>query len=238
SQVHAESINMGARTINGAKFDHDTPTFTLNADSVQAWTLKGALNHPFHLHVYHVQVQAACGGDFEAGEYYDTGAGNCAARFHLDAATASPYRARTIMHCHILAHEDQGAMGWANVLGGTAPPTFPAGLGYSANYTLTSGPPTSATAVDVGSVSVHIVRAGQGVNQGHATVVVVDDLGAPVARAVVTGDFTGTISESGVTGPATDAHGTTAIQTTTSVKGSVSLTFCVTSIDHSPLTDW
>ena len=238
SQVHAESINMGARTINGAKFDHDTPTFTLNADSVQAWTLKGALNHPFHLHVYHVQVQAACGGDFEAGEYYDTVAGNCAVRFDLNAATASPYAGRTIMHCHILAHEDQGAMGWANVLGGTAPPTFPAGLGYSANYTLTSGPPTSATFVDVGSVSVHIVRAGQGFNQGHATVVVVDDLGAPVAGAVVTGDFTGTISESGVTGPATDANGTTVIQTTTSVKGSVSLTFCVTSIDHPTLTDW
>ena len=29
------------------------------------------------------------------------------------------------MHCHILAHEDLGAMGWMDVIGGTPPPTFP-----------------------------------------------------------------------------------------------------------------
>ncbi|KOP26349.1 hypothetical protein AMR41_10965 [Hapalosiphon sp. MRB220] len=135
--VNTETVNMGARTVNGSKFDINTPTFTLTANAVQEWNIKGATQHPFHLHVYHFQPQSSnCGGDFEVGEYYDTLAGSCAVRFDLNAATSSPYEGRTIMHCHILEHEDQGAMAWMDVIGGSPPPTFPSGLGYSAYYPL------------------------------------------------------------------------------------------------------
>jgi FtsP/CotA-like multicopper oxidase with cupredoxin domain len=137
--VNTERISMGARTVNGDKFDVHTPTFTLNADAVQEWSIKGAVNHPFHLHVYHFQVLSGCGGDFEEGEYYDTMAGNCSVRFDLNAATSSPYQGRTIMHCHILTHEDQGAMTWMDVVGGSPPPLFPGEPGatpYSAYYAL------------------------------------------------------------------------------------------------------
>ena len=122
---NSETVNMGARTINGSKFNIDVPTFTLNADGIQDFTLKGARNHPFHLHIYHVQVQRDC-GEFEAGEYYDVISGNCNIRFDLSPAS-QPYEGRTIMHCHILEHEDQGAMGWADVdLAFARPkPTFP-----------------------------------------------------------------------------------------------------------------
>lgn len=121
-----ETVNMGARTINGAKFDHHVPTFTLDANGVQQFTLKGARNHPFHLHIYHVQVQGNC-GSFEDGEYYDVISGNCDIRFDL-SPSAQPYDGRTIMHCHILEHEDQGAMGWADVINGVyGPPEFPDG---------------------------------------------------------------------------------------------------------------
>ncbi len=144
--VNTEKVSMGARTVNGAKFDVNTPTFTLNADAVQDWSIKGAVNHPFHLHVYHFQAQAGCGGDFEEGEYYDTMAGNCNVRFDLNAATSSPYEGRTIMHCHILTHEDEGAMTWMNVIGGTPPPTFPAGHGYSDYYQLAAEPPSPPAA--------------------------------------------------------------------------------------------
>jgi FtsP/CotA-like multicopper oxidase with cupredoxin domain len=139
SGVNTEKISMGARTVNGDKFDVDTSAFTLNADAVQEWSIKGAVNHPFHLHVYHFQALAGCGGDFEEGQYYDTLAGNCSVRFDLNAATGSPYQGRTIMHCHILTHEDQGAMTWMDVVGGTPPPLFPGEPGatpYSAYYAL------------------------------------------------------------------------------------------------------
>ena len=125
ASVNQEKVRMGARTINGSQFDKNVPTFSLPANQVQEWAINGAAKHPFHLHVYHVQ-SLGCGGDFEDGEYYDVIASNCAVRFDLNEGSSSPYSGRTIMHCHILAHEDQGAMGWLEVVGGQAPPTFPA----------------------------------------------------------------------------------------------------------------
>ncbi len=142
ANLNTETVSIGARTVNNEKFDVDVPTFTLNADAVQEWTLSGAANHPFHLHVYHVQT-FGCGGDFEDGEYYDTVASDCTVRFDLDTATGSPYAGRTMMHCHILGHEDRGAMGWVDVIGGTPPPTFPAGHGYADYYPLPAGPPAA-----------------------------------------------------------------------------------------------
>lgn len=124
SNVHSESISMGARTVNGSKFDHMQPNITLPATDVQEWSLSGNVRHPFHLHIYHVQALVD-DRDFEAGEYYDVVASQMDIRFDLNSSTTSAYSGRTIMHCHILEHEDQGAMGWLNVLGGEGPPTFP-----------------------------------------------------------------------------------------------------------------
>jgi hypothetical protein len=137
----SETINMGARTINGTKFDHDVPNLTHAADGVQEWTLKGATNHPFHLHEYPVQVQSAC-GPYEAGEFYDTVAGTCVVRFEMGPTEA--FEGRDIFHCHILEHEDQGAMGWMNVIGGRQPPTYP-DTQYLAYYAL-GGTPTNPPA--------------------------------------------------------------------------------------------
>ncbi len=124
---------MGARTLNGTAFDHDVPTFTLPADKVQEWSVSGNTQHPFHLHVYHFQAQN-CSGSFENGEYYDTLTSACSVRFDLNAATSTVYEGRTIMHCHILEHEDQGAMGWLDTVGGLPPPSLPADSSISPPY--------------------------------------------------------------------------------------------------------
>jgi hypothetical protein len=92
-------------------------------------------------------MNGAC-GDFEDGEYYDTVAANgCLVRFDLNPATSSVYEGRTIMHCHILAHEDQGAMSWFDVVAGIdpsavpiGPPTFP-DPSQQALYDCAAGPP-------------------------------------------------------------------------------------------------
>jgi FtsP/CotA-like multicopper oxidase with cupredoxin domain len=124
---YTDSISVGARSVYGQSFDADIPIFDL-LPGVQEWSI-GANNHPFHLHVYHQQVQGACsGGAFEDGEYYDTISGSCDIRFDTDPVTTTAYDGRTIMHCHILQHEDNGAMGWANAtLGGLPAPTLPPG---------------------------------------------------------------------------------------------------------------
>lgn len=158
NQVNREQVRMGARTINGSKFDKDVPTFTLPATDVQEWSINGAAKHPFHLHVYHVQ-SLDCGGDFEDGEYYDVIASNCSIRFDLDELSSSPYSGRTIMHCHILAHEDQGAMGWLDVVGGQAPPTFPpdsaAAPPFAEYYAISMdpGPPAAPSGLTASGVS-------------------------------------------------------------------------------------
>ncbi len=145
TSVEQHTVNMGARTINGSKFDMYVPTFTIPTGKVQDWTIKGAGAHPFHLHVYHFQMKGACGA-FEDGEYYDTlAAGPCSTRFDLNPATSSVYDGTTIMHCHILDHEDQGAMGWADVVGGMAPPSYPSSTFQELYQCVSTPPPTDCS---------------------------------------------------------------------------------------------
>gem|GEM_PF-1465228 len=126
---NSETVNIGggARTINGDQFDPDVATFTTPVGGVNEYTLNGTANHPYHFHVYHMQSQNCAGGadDYEDGEFYDVIARNCDIRFDLDPATTTPFSGRTVMHCHILEHEDEGLMGWTNVIGGEGPPSFP-----------------------------------------------------------------------------------------------------------------
>jgi FtsP/CotA-like multicopper oxidase with cupredoxin domain len=117
---------------------------TQGLTGVQEYSLNGATNHPFHLHIYHVQVQSDC-GPFEAGEYYDVIAGNCDLRFDL-SEPAGAYKGRTIFHCHILQHEDQGAMGWLQVTDGKPKPVFPGDGNFSPLYPLGGDPPTGPAA--------------------------------------------------------------------------------------------
>lgn len=165
---NTESISMGARTVNGSKWDPNVPTFTLNADGMQEWGVSGATNHPFHLHVYHFQLVSNSSGDFENGEYYDTLATGGTVRFDMDALNGTAYDGRTIMHCHMLDHEDQGAMTWMDVVGGLAPPSFPSGLGYSAYYMLqVSAPlaPSNLSATTVSSSAIDLAWADNSNNE-------------------------------------------------------------------------
>ena len=139
----SQTIRMGARSVLGRKFDATIPNLIKEANGVQEWSLNGATNHPFHLHIYHVQVQEDC-GPYEGGEFYDVIAGNCDLRFDMSPEEA--YEGKTIFHCHILQHEDQGAMGWMQVNGGRLPPDFPNDELFSAHYPLGGEQPTGPAA--------------------------------------------------------------------------------------------
>jgi hypothetical protein len=136
ASVEQRNVGLGARTINSEKFDMHVPTFTIPTGTVQEWDITAGA-HPFHLHVYHFQMQDTCGA-YEGGEYYDTINDRCITRFDLNPVTSSVYDGATIMHCHILAHEDQGAMGWADIIGGDGPP---AGIPFQELYQCVSTPP-------------------------------------------------------------------------------------------------
>ena len=98
-------------------------------------------------------------------------------------------------------------------------------------------PPSACTGstVSVGSITVAAIGAGQGKKRGQATVTVLNNCGDPVAGATVTGNFTGTINQSGVSA-VTNASGVAVLQTSGTAKGSVNVTFCVSGIAKSGMT--
>ncbi|MCO4815297.1 MAG: fibronectin type III domain-containing protein [Flavobacteriales bacterium] len=165
TNVNMESVSMGARTVDGSKFNHMEANYTLPTTQVQEWSISGNVRHPFHLHIYHIQALED-DRDFEAGEFYDVMASQMTVRFDLNQATTTPYAGKTIMHCHILEHEDQGAMGWLDVQGGTGAPTFPNDANvttpYSEYYTFNTAPvtipaaPTTLSATAVSSSSIDL----------------------------------------------------------------------------------
>ena len=86
----------------------------------------------------------------------------------------------------------------------------------------------------VGSVLMHVSKlalsqqaVSSGWRQGRADVTVVDENGAPVAGALVTGAFSGAISQT--KSATTGANGVATILSTQTLKGSFSFSFCVTS---------
>jgi len=110
------NIAMSGAQINGASWDPSKPLFEIPYDEVFEFEISGSGAHPFHLHLNHMQVvtPGGCGGYLEEGEYYDTISGStCKVRI-----ATRDLAGRQVFHCHVLSHEDNGAMGWANIVGG------------------------------------------------------------------------------------------------------------------------
>ncbi|TVR48502.1 MAG: hypothetical protein EA425_14270 [Puniceicoccaceae bacterium] len=106
---------------------------------------------------------------------------------------------------------------------------------------LTGGPAlpppavSTDTSVSVASIEVIAVNTGQGRRRGQATVTVVNNRGEPVADATVTGDFTGTINQSGVSA-VTNESGVAVLQTSGDARGRLTVTFCVSGVAKADLT--
>lgn len=112
------SIAMSGAQINGQSWDASTPITTMSFGTMQQWGVSGSGAHPFHLHLFHMQIATpgGCGGLYEEGEYFDTISGTtCVVRFKL-----IDIGGRMVMHCHVLGHEDNGAMTWIDVTGAPA----------------------------------------------------------------------------------------------------------------------
>lgn len=92
-----------------------------------------------------------------------------------------------------------------------------------------------ATSMKVSSVLTSTAAAGGGKKFATATVTVVDNNGNPVTNSTVTGNFSGTITQSGVSG-VTGADGKVTLKTSTSASGTLSVNYCVSSLTHGSLT--
>ncbi|MGZ0212886.1 MAG: multicopper oxidase family protein [Actinomycetales bacterium] len=106
------SGSMMSFTINGREFDADRVDTTVEAGSVEEWTLKNTspMDHPVHLHVWPMQIVESAGRGPDTAIWQDVV--NVPARGQVRVRIAfDDFVGRTVYHCHILDHEDAGMMG-------------------------------------------------------------------------------------------------------------------------------
>ncbi|MEW2304208.1 multicopper oxidase domain-containing protein [Streptomyces sp. NPDC006655] len=110
--------------INGKLFDMRKPTFKKPATlgTVEEWTLTNTSghDHPFHLHIAPFQVLSVNGVAQPPADHMDTvsvphavpgTAGKAVIRIRF-----TDFTGQWMFHCHITGHEDNGMMGYVNVI--------------------------------------------------------------------------------------------------------------------------
>lgn len=99
-------------TINGREYSGARTDTTVAAGTVEEWTLVNTspMDHPFHLHVWPMQVINDNGR--AAGSVVMRDVVNVRANGHATVRIAfRDFSGRSVYHCHILDHEDLGMMG-------------------------------------------------------------------------------------------------------------------------------
>lgn len=108
--------SMMSFTIDGQEFDPDRVDTTVDAGSIEEWTLNntGPMDHPVHMHVWPMQIIQAPGHQVDSVIWQDVV--NVPARSQVRVRIAfDDFTGLSVYHCHILDHEDQGMMGVIDV---------------------------------------------------------------------------------------------------------------------------
>jgi FtsP/CotA-like multicopper oxidase with cupredoxin domain len=98
-------------TIDGKQFDPTRTDHVVGVGDVEEWTITntGPMDHPLHLHVWPMQLVERGGQPVELPTWQDVV--TVPARSHVKVRVAfDDFAGRTVFHCHILDHEDQGMM--------------------------------------------------------------------------------------------------------------------------------
>lgn len=102
----------GGFTINGEEFNMDKINTMVADGTVEEWTIvnKTTMQHPFHLHIWPMQVVDVAGTALDFVLYQDVVTVPNGSSVKVRVAFNS-HQGKTLYHCHILDHEDQGMMG-------------------------------------------------------------------------------------------------------------------------------
>ncbi|MGI8697804.1 MAG: multicopper oxidase domain-containing protein [Mycobacteriales bacterium] len=99
-------------TIDGKEFDSSRVDQAVQVGTVEEWTItnNSPMDHPLHLHVWPMQIIEQDGRPLESPTWQDVV--NVPARSDVKVRIAfDTFGGRTVYHCHILDHEDNGMMG-------------------------------------------------------------------------------------------------------------------------------
>jgi FtsP/CotA-like multicopper oxidase with cupredoxin domain len=103
-------------TIDGKSFDPARVDTTVAAGAIEEWTVRNTspMDHPFHLHVWPMQIIEQSGQKTSSPLWQDVV--NVPARSSIRVRIAfDDFTGKTVYHCHILDHEDNGMMGLIEV---------------------------------------------------------------------------------------------------------------------------
>ncbi len=99
-------------TIDGKSFDPARVDTAVEAGAIEEWTVQNtsSMDHPFHLHVWPMQLIEESGQKISSPLWQDVV--NVPARSSVRVRIAfDDFTGKTVYHCHILDHEDNGMMG-------------------------------------------------------------------------------------------------------------------------------
>ncbi|MEQ4518159.1 multicopper oxidase family protein [Pseudarthrobacter sp. B907] len=122
--VLSEDPSGNSFDINGRQFAMDRPTFDTAAKlgTVEEWTILNTSgeDHPFHMHTNAFQVMSTNGTPLSAPHRQDTvivphATDGTPGKVVIRQAFTD-YPGRWMFHCHIAAHEDNGMMGYIQVV--------------------------------------------------------------------------------------------------------------------------
>jgi FtsP/CotA-like multicopper oxidase with cupredoxin domain len=103
-------------TIDDREFAADRVDQTARSGTIEEWTITNTspMDHPIHLHVWPMQVIEEGGRPIEQPTWQDVI--NVPARSNVKVRIPfDDFAGRSVYHCHILDHEDQGMMGGVDV---------------------------------------------------------------------------------------------------------------------------
>ena len=103
-------------TIDGKSFDPARVDTAVAAGAIEEWTVRNTspMDHPFHLHVWPMQIIEQSGRKTATPLWQDVV--NVPARSSVRVRIAfDDFTGKTVYHCHILDHEDRGMMGLIEV---------------------------------------------------------------------------------------------------------------------------
>jgi FtsP/CotA-like multicopper oxidase with cupredoxin domain len=117
------SMNMRAGFINGKTFGSDPYTISSKTGTYEIWEIinQSMMDHPFHHHVNAAQVLSITGGDADYAALYSSipGMKDTTIVPKFGSATllmpVMDWTGMSMMHCHIIEHEDIGMMGVWNI---------------------------------------------------------------------------------------------------------------------------
>lgn len=99
-------------TINGESFDMKKVNTRVKLGTFEEWEIVNTsnMNHPFHLHVWPMQILSINGEEVSEPKWQDVISVPYLGRVRVRVAFEN-FGGKTMYHCHILDHEDLGMMG-------------------------------------------------------------------------------------------------------------------------------